>query len=195
MVTPGNRPFEGVLDMNIPRRTLFGSSLKAGSCGVLCSLLGWLSRADAGQAKNERSSFLIHPIGQVEREGESVHLRIFDQYRDGLLGLDGYSHIFVLYWFDRNDTPDKRRILRVHPRGNQANPLTGVFACRSPARPNLVGLTLCKVLSVADGMVRVDKIDAIDGSPIVDIKPYIPSIDSATGDIRMPAWLTEAKPG
>jgi tRNA-Thr(GGU) m(6)t(6)A37 methyltransferase TsaA len=194
MVTPGNRPFEGVLDMKIPRRTLFGSSLKAGSCGVLCSLLGRLSRADAGQAKTERSSFLIHPIGQVKREGESVHLRIFDQYRDALLGLDGYSHIFVLYWFDRNDVSEKRRILRVHPRGNQANPLTGIFACRAPVRPNLIGLTLCKVLSVADGIIQVDKIDALDGTPVVDIKPYIPAIDSATEDLRIPAWLRQADP-
>ena len=165
-----------------------------GSCGVLCSLLGRLSRADSRQAKNKRPSFRIHPVGQVEREGEFVHLRIFDQYRDALLGLEGYSHIFVLYWFGRNDTPDKRRILRVHPRGNQDNPLTGVFACRAPVRPNLIGLTLCKVLSVTGPTVQVDRIDALDGSPVVDIKPYIPAIDSATEDIRMPDWLQEAGP-
>jgi tRNA-Thr(GGU) m(6)t(6)A37 methyltransferase TsaA len=180
--------------MDIPRRTLFGRSLRAGSGGALCFLLGKLSKANAGQAPREKSSFLIHPVGQVEREDKSVRLRIFDPYRDGLLGLEGYSHIFVLYWFDRNDTPDKRRTLRVHPRGNQANPLMGVFACRSPARPNLVALTLCQVLSVAEGIVRVDKIDALDGTPIVDIKPYIPALDSATGEVRMPAGLKEPKP-
>jgi len=180
--------------MDIARRMLFGRSLRVGRWGVLCSLLARFSKADAGQAKNESPFFRIHPIGQVERNGESAHLQIFDPYRDGLLGLEGCSHIFVLYWFDRNDTPDKRRILRVHPRGNPANPLTGVFACRSPNRPNLIGLTLCKVLSVADGIVQVDKIDALDGTPIVDIKPYILSSDSVTGDVRVPAWLTEAKP-
>jgi tRNA (adenine37-N6)-methyltransferase len=176
--------------MRNSRRSFFNRSLKVGSGGILCSLFGWLSRANSGQAPDERPSFHMHPVGRVEREGESVHLRIFDPYRDALLGLHGYSHILVLYWFDRNDTPDKRRILRVHPRGNQANPLTGVFACRSPTRPNLIGLTLCKILSVADGIVQVDKTDALDGTPIVDIKPYIPSIDSVTGDIRMPAWLS-----
>ncbi len=131
----------------------------------------------------------MNPVGRVERKGESSHLRIFDPYHDALLGLDGYSHIFVLYWFDRNDTPQKRRTLRVHPRGNPNNPLTGVFACRAPARPNLIGLTLCRVLSVADGTIQVDKIDALDDTPIVDIKPYIPSIDDATKDIRLPDWL------
>jgi hypothetical protein len=87
--------------MNIPRRTLFGRSFRAGSCGALCSLLGRLSRADAGQAESERPFLIMHPVGQVEREGESVHLRILDQYRDALLGLEGDSHIFVLYWCDR----------------------------------------------------------------------------------------------
>ena len=91
--------------------------------------------------------------------------------------------------FRGNDTPEKRRILRVHPRGRKDNPLTGVFACRSPAQPNLIGLTLCKVLSVTDGTVRIDKIDTLDGSPIVDIKPYIPGIDSATENLRLPDWL------
>jgi tRNA-Thr(GGU) m(6)t(6)A37 methyltransferase TsaA len=165
-----------------------------GSCGVLWSFLGRFSREDSRPARNEKPSFLMYPVGQVRRDGESVHLHIFDPYRDALLGLDGYSHIFVLYWFDRNDTPAKRRVLRVHPRGNRDNPLTGVFACRAPVRPNLIGLTLCKILSVADGIIQVDKIDALDGTPVVDIKPYIPAIDSATEDLRIPAWLQEADP-
>jgi tRNA-Thr(GGU) m(6)t(6)A37 methyltransferase TsaA len=180
--------------MDIPRRTLFGSGFKAGTGGVLCALWGRLAKANSAQTKSQKASFLLHPVGRVHRHDEAVHLQIFDPYRAALLGLDGYSHIFVLYWFDRNDTPGKRRILRVHPRGNQANPLTGVFACRSPARPNLIGLTLCRILSVADGIVQVDQIDALDNTPIVDIKPYIPATDNATEDIRIPAWLTEMQP-
>ena len=172
------------------RRSFFGRSLKAGSYGILCSLLGRFSRANAGQTQDERPSFHMRPVGRVERNGEASRLRIFDRYHDAILGLDGYSHIFVLYWFDRNDTPEKRSVLRVHPRGNPDNPLTGVFACRAPARPNLIGLTLCKVLSVADGTIQVEKIDAFDGTPIVDIKPYIPSTDSVTRDMRTPEWLS-----
>ncbi len=172
------------------RRSFFGRSLKAGSCGVLCSLLDRFSKANAGQTQNEIPSFHVNPVGRIERRGETSHLRIFNRYHDALLGLDGYSHIFVLYWFDQNDTPEKRSVLRVHPRGNPDNPLTGVFACRAPTRPNLIGLTLCKVVSVADRAIQVDKIDALDGTPIVDIKPYIPSTDSATGDVRMPDWLS-----
>jgi len=172
------------------RRSFFGRSLKAGSCGLLCSLLGRLSKANARQAQDEEPSLQIRPVGRVEKKGEASRLRIFNRYHDALLGLDGYSHIFVLYWFDQNDNPEKRSILRVHPRDNPDNPLTGVFACRAPTRPNLIGLTLCKVVSVADRAIQVDKIDALDGTPIVDIKPYIPSTDSVTGDVRMLDWLS-----
>ena len=172
--------------MSIPRRGLFSNGLKGACCSILYALLGKVSNAFAGEID---ATLLVHPVGRVEREGDSVHLTILEEYRNALLGLDGYSHILVLYWFDRNDIAEKRRILRVHPQGNQDNPLTGVFACRAPVRPNLIGLTLCKVLSVAEGRICVDKIDALDGSPIVDIKPYIPSIDDTAEDIRLPDWL------
>ena len=78
-------------------------------------------------------------------------------------------------------------MLQVHPRGNKDNPLTGVFACRSPARPNLIGLTLCKVLSVKDNVVEVEKIDAFSDTPILDLKPYLPGYDSA--DASVPDWI------
>ena len=175
--------------MSVPRRSLLGRSLKAGSCGLLCSLLGRFSRTASGQSEKERAPLHAYAVGQVRKDGTSVTLRIFEPYRDALLGLDGFSHAFVLYWFDKNDTPERRGILRVHPRGRQDNPLTGVFACRAPVRPNLIGLTLCKVLSVTEGTVHIDTIDALDGSPIVDIKPYIPTIDSTTENLRLPDWL------
>jgi tRNA-Thr(GGU) m(6)t(6)A37 methyltransferase TsaA len=134
-------------------------------------------------------SFKLNAVGKVKKKGNVVQLQISDKYGDALKGLDGYSHVFVLYWFDRNDTPKKRSILQVYPRGNRKNPLTGVFACRAPVRPNLIALSLCKILSVEDGTVRIEKIDALDGSPILDLKPYIPSIDSVRSGVRLPAWL------
>jgi len=120
-----------------------------------------------------------------------VSLHIFKTYKDALKGLDGFSHVFVLYWFDRNDTPEKRSILQVHPRGNKKNPITGVFACRSPVRPNLIALSLCKIVSVEDGIVHIDKIDALNNSPILDLKPYIPNIDHIIKDVHVPDWLNE----
>lgn len=176
--------------MSLSRRHLLGHSLEVGKGGFLGALLGGLGHTETVYAEREDACLRVRPVGRVERDDEGPCLRIFGPYLDALAGLEAYSHVFVLFWFDRNDTPEKRRTLRVHPRGNKNNPLTGVFACRAPVRPNLIGLTLCKIQSVAKGMVRIDKIDALNGSPIVDIKPYIPTIDSTTENVQMPQWLS-----
>lgn len=159
--------------------------------GTLAAMAG-AAAASAAEAGSDAPTFQMKPIGRVEISGSTRTLRIAKEFVPGLLGLDGYSHVVVLYWFDRNDTPEKRKILQLHPRGNKKNPLTGVFACRSPFRPNLIALTVCRILSVEGDAVKVENIDAFDKTPILDLKPYIPSIDSAT-QVRMPAWVT-AKP-
>jgi tRNA-Thr(GGU) m(6)t(6)A37 methyltransferase TsaA len=115
--------------------------------------------------------YQVHPIGRVHnKEGRPVQLEVFADYEKGLKGLAQCSHVTVVWWFDKNDTPAKRRILEVHPRGNRENPLTGVFATHSPVRPNLIAITTCKVLSVDDGVVIIGSIDAFDGTPILDLK-------------------------
>jgi tRNA-Thr(GGU) m(6)t(6)A37 methyltransferase TsaA len=110
-----------------------------------------------------------------------------------LKGLENFSHVWVFYWFHGNDTPEQRRTLQVHPRRDPANPLTGVFACRSPERPNLIGFTACRIIQVQGNRVEVADLDARDGSPILDLKPYIPAGD-AIPQARTPAWLKHAKP-
>ena len=132
-------------------------------------------------------SFQLTPVGKVEKQGDAARIRIFDRYADALLGLEGWSHVNVLWWFDKNDVPAKRRILRVHPRGKPENPETGVFACRAPVRPNLIALTVCKIVSVDGPVLTVDTIDAFDGTPIIDLKPFTPQ-DAPKGDIRVPDW-------
>jgi tRNA (Thr-GGU) A37 N-methylase len=77
----------------------------------------------------------------------------------------------VLWWFDRNDTPHMRSTLKVHPKGNPANPLKGVFATRAPMRPNLIALSRCKVVSVRKNIIEIDSIDALPDTPVLDIKP------------------------
>jgi len=141
--------------------------------------------------KKHETFFKLYPVGEVKRQRGTTKLRVFDRYCDALKGLEGFSHVLVLYWFDRNDTSEKRNILQVHPRGNKKNPLTGVFACRAPVRPNLIALSLCKILSIQNGIITIDKIDAFDGSPILDIKPYIPTIDHEHKNIRVPGWLKD----
>jgi tRNA-Thr(GGU) m(6)t(6)A37 methyltransferase TsaA len=149
--------------------------------------LGLAGAAAPGGGPEDRKVFEVYPIGTVHKKDGKCWLAIDAPYEDGLLGLDGFSHVQVFWWFDKNDTPVKRRILRVHPRGNRSNPLTGVFATRAPVRPNLIALTTCRIVSVDGRRVTVDKIDAFDGTPILDLKPYVPAIDAAA-DFRVPDW-------
>jgi tRNA-Thr(GGU) m(6)t(6)A37 methyltransferase TsaA len=134
------------------------------------------------------SEFRIYPVGVVHLKGESAWIEIFEEHRDAMLGIEGFSHILVLFWFHENDTPELRRTLQVHPRKDPANPLTGVFATHSPKRPNLIGLTRCRIMGIEAGRIRIDAIDARDGSPVIDIKCFIPDAPPLT-DIRLPDWV------
>ena len=145
------------------------------------------SFADEASAIEEKY-LTMQPIGHVRKPEDRALIVLDEQHQPGLLGLKGFSHIYVFWWFDRNDTAEKRQVLQVHPMGNRENPLTGVFATRSPMRPNLIAMTLCKVASVTDNVVEVEEIDAFDGTPVLDIKPFIPGYDSAS-DVSVPDWV------
>jgi tRNA-Thr(GGU) m(6)t(6)A37 methyltransferase TsaA len=160
-------------------------------CGAFYKITCTTRGAETVNEKENKTFFKLYPVGEVEKQSGSTKLRIFSRYHDALKGLDGFSHILVFYWFDRNDTPKKRNTLQVHPHGNKKNPITGVFACRAPVRPNLIAISLCKVLSIKNDIITVDKIDAFNGSPILDIKPYIPSIDNEPKGVRVPDWLKD----
>ena len=133
-------------------------------------------------------SFQIFPVGFIRKTDAVVSIEILDEYTDALLGLDGFSHIMVFYWFHRNDATDKRRVLRVHPRKDLRKPLTGVFATHAPLRPNLIGMTICKIRSMHGSTIVIEDIDAFDGTPVIDIKCYIPE-STAKGSVRLPAWV------
>ena len=92
--------------------------------------------------------YYLKPIGWVKRQNGRVVVEVEEPYLAALLGLEQYSHIWVIYWFHENDNPRDRRYLRVHPCRNPGNPLTGVFAARAPVRPNLIGLSAARLLSV-----------------------------------------------
>jgi len=141
-----------------------------------------------GRRTPMKTSYQIYPIGFIEKSNEITEIDIFDEFTDALLGLESFSHIHVLYWFHQNDIPDKRRILRVHPRKNEQNPLTGVFATHSPIRPNLLAMSLCRILSIASNRIRIDTIDAHNGSPVIDIKCYFPPKEPLE-NIHLPDWV------
>ena len=110
-------------------------------------------------------------------------------------GVQEFSHVWVFYWFHENDNPDGRAVLEVHPRKDPANPLTGVFGTRSPLRPNLLAMHLCEIREIRpeEGEILVRSLDAREGSPLIDIKPYLPYSDRAD-DLRLPEWAQAPPP-
>ena len=115
--------------------------------------------------------FQVSPVGWVRKTDDRTIIEIDRRYESALLGVEDLEAIWVLYWFDRNDTPEQRAILQVHPRRNPDNPLRGVFATRAPVRPNLIALSRCRVISVRGNMIEIDAIDAFPDTPVLDIKP------------------------
>jgi tRNA (adenine37-N6)-methyltransferase len=167
-----------------PARETMKVIVRWSSATILAFLVMTAFTRDGCMAEN----YSIQPVGRVINSSTYVGIEIFPAFREALLGMEGFSHIIVLYWFDRNDTPEKRDTLRVHPRADKNNPLTGVFATRSPRRPNLIGLSVCKIKSVEQGRILVDTIDALDQTPVVDIKPYIP-VSDCVPDASVPWWV------
>jgi len=169
------------------REFLTTTASAAAASGALTLIAGDATGGEPVKTEGAQPFFKVYPIGTVEKTKGSTRIRILDKHAPALKGLDGWSHVNVFWWFDKNDTPAKRSILQVHPRGNKDNPLTGVFACRAPVRPNLIALTVCKVLSVEGNVVTLDKIDAFDKTPVLDLKPVIGS--DAPKDAKRPSWL------
>ena len=131
--------------------------------------------------------FKIVPIGVVDKSQDTVAIHIKKEFGEALAGLSDFSHMVVCYWFHENDTPEKRRILKVYPRRDKTNPLTGVFATHAPVRPNLIALSICRILKIEGRTITIDRIDAFDRTPVIDIKCYIPSRRSFD-DAALPTW-------
>jgi tRNA-Thr(GGU) m(6)t(6)A37 methyltransferase TsaA len=110
-----------------------------------------------------------------------------------LLGLDEFSHIEVIFVFDRFDEAQVTTGAR-RPRGNPDWPEVGIFAQRASSRPNRLGLTTCEVLGVDGLEVRVRGLDAIDGTPVLDIKPYVREF-APRNEVRQPTWIGELMAG
>lgn len=111
----------------------------------------------------------IRPIGVVRLSGQLQAIEILPEYAQCLLGIEQAQELQVLYWMHRLDATD-RRILTAYPRGDTSKPKRGVFALRSPMRPNPIGSTTVKLVRVEGNKLFVSGLDALDGSPVVDIK-------------------------
>lgn len=126
-------------------------------------LTPWATRKDC--PKNPR---------EARERGQPATLEIDAVYRPGLAGLEGYSHVVVLYWMN-----EARRDLILQTPAHLKQP-RGVFALRSPVRPNPIALSIVKVTSIdaAAGRIGIDAIDCVNGTPLIDIKPYLPGVDA-----------------
>lgn len=151
------------------------------------------------------TSFSVEAIGYVrssrdaavDDEWDSVRAVIeLDEsklHADATAGLDAFSHIEVVFVFDRVD-PNGVCTGARHPRGNSAWPSVGILAQRAKDRPNRIGLTTCRVLRVDGPRIEVAGLDAIDGTPVLDIKPVMTGF-LPRGAVREPAWSTELMAG
>ncbi|MBN1247142.1 MAG: SAM-dependent methyltransferase [Anaerolineae bacterium] len=136
-----------------------------------------------------REMFWMEPIGRIVREDKGVVLAIDAPYRSALEDLDQFSHVMVFWWADAFDNDTDRARLHIKPPYAPDRSI-GVFATRSPFRPNPISMTTCPILGVdvAAGRVTVSDIDAFDGTRIVDLKAYLPVCDRVQA-VRQPPWL------
>jgi tRNA-Thr(GGU) m(6)t(6)A37 methyltransferase TsaA len=152
--------------------------------------------AEAGEIE---AGLRLLPIGRVVKgrpwpdtgdrwEEAEAEIEIEDAWAEALDGIEGFSHIWIIWWPDR--AGELTSGLRVHPEGREEIPLTGVFATRSPRRPNPITMTVVRLLDCEGNRLRVQGLDACQDSPVLDIKPYL-----RRGDLHpeatMPAWIEE----
>ena len=107
-------------------------------------------------------------------------------YIDGLEGIDEYSHLIILYWLDKVDKVK----LKMRPQGRKDVPEVGIFACRCPWRPNPIGMATVELLERNGNILKVKGLDVLDGTPLIDIKPYTPPYDAVEG-MRYPDWVNK----
>ena len=133
-----------------------------------------------------RSDLKKRTNARLELKKITAEIIIDTRYKDALHGLTGFSHIIVLFWMHLSNF-DKSR-LKAHPMGRKEAPVQGIFSLRTPNRPNAIGKSTVKLLEIKDNILRVQGLDAIDGTPVLDIKPYIPGYDSPSKS-KVPDWI------
>lgn len=165
------------------------------------SLTRWVVRRTGAHAMPD--DIRLHPVGRVvsqiaeqtdESWGEVVsRIEVLPAYRPGLKGLDQFSHVIVVTWLhEAAFTPAKDLVRR--PRGLLSMPEVGIFSQRAKDRPNPIGLSAVPLVAVEPDGIRVKGLDAIDGTPVLDIKPYYPVCDRVA-NATVPEWVDRLMEG
>lgn len=110
-----------------------------------------------------------------------------EQYEKGLLGLSGFSHLLIVYYLNKANFQSESHLIR-RPQGREDMPMVGIFAQRAKDRPNPIGITSVELLDVTQNVITVKGLDAIDTTPILDIKPYYPMYD-CKNKVNVPEWV------
>ena len=131
----------------------------------------------------------IRFIGTVSADHSGSRLTVYPTYREALRGLDAFSHAIVLWWAHTCDTDDDRDLRICRKPYRQSADDVGIFGSRSPARPNPIGLSVISLgaIDLDAGTIDTPYIDAVDGTPIVDLKPYFPASDRSQS-ATVPEW-------
>jgi tRNA-Thr(GGU) m(6)t(6)A37 methyltransferase TsaA len=145
---------------------------------------------------SSQAEIILKPIGvvrtaavgnEVKDKTRISHIIIHKELAEALNGINEFSHLFVLFWLHKISN-EQRKTLKVHPRGRKDMPLLGIFATRTNLRPNPVGLTLVELVKVEDNVLTIRGLDAFDGTPVLDIKPFDPW--DIAKDAKVPTWWT-----
>jgi tRNA-Thr(GGU) m(6)t(6)A37 methyltransferase TsaA len=148
---------------------------------------------------SSQQEIVLKPIGFVQTKAADDEVRnkthtsqlvLNKELTTALEGIEDFSHLFVLFWLDKTTT-EQRKLLKVHPRRRKDLPLIGIFATRTMTRPNPIGLTLVELFKVEDNILTVQGLDAFNGTPVIDIKPF-DSWDNAE-NAKVPEWWTKLK--
>lgn len=139
----------------------------------------------------------LEPIGfvktntirkEVKKRSNVSEIILREDLVETLHGIEDFSHLYVIFWM--HEVPkEERKKVKVHPRGRRDLPLLGIFATRTPHRPNPIGLTLVELIKVNDNTLTIRGLDAYDGTPIIDIKPF--DMWDTTEDVKVPKWWTK----
>lgn len=129
---------------------------------------------------------------RMKEQSQMMSEIIINADLDGILdGIDEFSHLMILYWAHMVHS-EKRRTTRVHPLGSADFPLVGVFATHSPSRPNSILTSVVRLIGRDGNILRVTGLDALNDSPVLDIKPYLPE-SPCSGDVKMPDWMKQIR--
>lgn len=143
---------------------------------------------------NKNGDIIIKPLGVAKNDinkptlpgwkGVVTEIEINKKYSKGLDGIEDYSHVIVVYWINK----EKECHLKHHPQGREDVPYIGIFVCRCPQRPNRIAMSTVELLERKGNIIKVRGLDILNGTPIIDVKPYTPQYDKIDKS-KVPTWV------